>query len=364
MTRSVRSWPVALKAGAVALACGLVITGWLAADQGWERFIAYDAVHFRIVAGDLDASDVEGGDAAYRYGRLGLPLLAWAMALGQGGLLDAAQALVTPLAFAATVALSVAIAGRAARHPLLGLTVLVVPGLWLAFRAGWADTLLTALVLAAALATIEGRQRLCVVAIAAATLTKEVGAITALPSAYVAWRGGDRRAALGRLAALAPAALWWGSIRLRSGEWPFLADGPARARAISPPLADIVDAMTGGRGHLAAAQLALLVGVVAIAAVVRAPRSALAWHAGAWGVLALCLGDNVLAYPGDALRVLTPPMCLAVLSLLIDRRCAEGQAGDEIERARRATRRGRGEWRMMLTNAATPSRQPIFLPSS
>jgi len=317
---SFRAWPLSVRAGVVALAVGLALTFWLASTRGWDWFIAYDAVYFRSVAGDLDASDAVAGDSAYRYGRIGLPLLTWILALGQVELLDATQALVTPIFLGVTVGFAVAIAGRVSRHPHRGLVVVVVPGLWIGFSAARADTMLAGLALVAAWATIEGKGRVCVAAIAAATLTKEVGAICALPSALVAYRSGDRRAAVARIFALLPALAWWSWVRLQSGEWPFLADEPARARAIAPPFVDLVGALTGGRGVAAAAQLALLVGVLGVIAVARFPRSALAWHAGAWGVLALCLGDNVVAYAGDTLRVLTPSACVVVLSLLISRR--------------------------------------------
>lgn len=317
---SLRAIDPAIRAGLLALTVGLGITSVLAAKAGWDSFILNDAVHFHTVALDLDASEAEAGDSAYRYGRVGLPFLARVLAFGAPGLLSASQMLVTPLAFGVLVAAAVATAARVTGRGSYGLVVLLVPGLWVGFWLAWADTLLAACVMVSIWATVEGRRWPCLAAIAAAVLTKEVGVLCALVATTDALMSKRRGWAVERVGALVPAMLWWAWVRMQAGEWPFFADAPSRASAIAPPLVDIVSALTGGRGNPVAALYALLIGTIGVGVFVRHPSSALAWSAGTWGLLSLCLGENVLAYVGDTLRVTTPATSVILLSaVLLDR---------------------------------------------
>ena len=174
--------PTSIRAGLAALAVGLAITGVLAGRNGWDSFIDHDAVYFHSVALDLDASDAEAGNAAYRYGRIGLPSLARGMSLGAPGMLAAAQALVTPLAFAVVVAAAVATATRVSGRWTDGLAVLLVPGLWIGFMNAWADTLLAACVLASIWGVVTAHRGLTIGAVALAALTKEVGVLAVIPA--------------------------------------------------------------------------------------------------------------------------------------------------------------------------------------
>ena len=146
--RAARTLDPAVHAGLLALVIGLAITSHGAARYGWHHFIDADAAHFHTVALDLDASDATAGDPAYRYGRVGLPLVARTLAVGSPGLVSATQMLVTPLAFGVLVAAAVATAARVTGRWGLGLVVLLVPGLWIGFSYAWADTLLAACVMA------------------------------------------------------------------------------------------------------------------------------------------------------------------------------------------------------------------------
>lgn len=305
------------RAGLVALVVGLSITCTVAALHGWARFVDYDSRYFRSVATDLDASQARGSGLVYRYGRIALPTIARVMALGDVHRLDITLTLVTPLAFAMVVAGAVAVARAVERPPWAGLVVLMVPGIWYSFAYALSDVLLAACAVAAAWATLTRRGGVAVVAIALAALTKEVGVLSALPSALAALRAGDRRGTAARLAAVGPLLLWWAWVYRQAGELPLLADDPARATAISPPLLAIVRALTGGPGDGVAGLLALLVGVTGLVVFAKAPGSPLAWHGAAWALLTLCLGTNVLRYPPDAIRVMTPAMCVVGLSLLL-----------------------------------------------
>lgn len=307
--------PPALVAGMVAGTLGVALVVALAVWGGWDRFIAFDALHFQSVARDLDASEVEAGQSAFRYGRVGLPVVTYVLGLGQVHMFQATQAMATGVAFGVVVGAAAAIAARVHGRVSSGLVVLVVPGLWVGFLHAWADTLLAALVLGSILATITGRTRLCVASIAGAALTKELGAVCAVPAVVAALRERDWRGAATRACGLVPALLWWTWIRLRAGEWPLLADEPSRVRAISAPFGDVVRAIGGGRGDVAAAVIALVVGVTGITLFVWHRWHPLAVSAGVWGLTAVSLGDNVLAYPGDTLRVLTPAMCVVVLAV-------------------------------------------------
>jgi hypothetical protein len=261
------------RAGLVALVVGLAITGTVAALHGWARFVDYDSRYFRSVATDLDASQARGSGLVYRYGRIALPVIARLMAFGDVHRLDITLTLVTPLAFAAVVAGAVAVARAAGRPPWAGLVVLAVPGIWYSFAYALSDVLLAACAVAAVWATLARRGGVAVAAIALAALTKEVGALCALPCALAAWQAGDRRGTVARLAAVGPLLLWWAWVYRQAGELPLLADDPARATAISPPLLAIVRALTGGPGDPVAALLALLVGVAGLVVLAKAPGS-------------------------------------------------------------------------------------------
>jgi len=293
----------------------MLLTLGLALHWGWHHFIRFDAAYFHVVAHDLDASEAVAGDSAYRYGRIGLPVLARVLAVGSTGrALEVSQTIVTPVAFGLVVGLACAIASRRAGRWTTGLVVLATPGLWLAFRAAWSDTLLIALVLTSIWAAVAQRNAICVAALAAAVLTKEVGAIALVPAVVAAISDGDRRAAVWRASAIVPAASWWAWVRLQSGEWPFLADEQARTNAVDPPFVAIVEALRGQGGDELAALVALILGIAGLALLVSHPREPLAWSAGIWGAMTLCLGDNVLRYPGDALRVMGPAMCIILLT--------------------------------------------------
>lgn len=321
----------ATRAGLAAGSVGLVVTFTLAAQYGWHHFIDYDARFFRAVALDLTASDAVSGDSAYRYGRIGLPLLGRSLALGSTGrALDAGMMLVTPLATGVLVAAAVGIAVRVSGRWKDGLVVLLVPGLVVSFAYAWADTLLAAFVLVSIWATLARREDVCVIAIAGAALTKEIGVLAVLPAVLASARERDGRHSVTRLAGLLPALGWWIWVRARSGEWPFLADDPARTKAISVPFADILDAMLGGPGDPLVGLLALVVGVAGVALLIQHRREVLAWSAGVWGALALSLGDNVLKYPGDAVRVLTPTFCVVALATRLLERKAEPVRADAV----------------------------------
>ena len=307
----------AVLSGLAACSVGLAITFTLAARHGWDEFIDYDAVFFRSVASNLDPSHVHGDVTAFRYGRVGLPLLARILALGAPSALTATQMLVTPLAFGALVAAAVSMAGRLSGRWWHGLVVVAVPGVWVGAVNALADTLLAACLVVSIWATLEDRRWACVVAIALAALTKEVGVLCAVPPVAAALVAGRPRWALERALALGPAVLWWSWVRLQAGEWPALADDPSRAGAISPPLVDVVHAMTGGRGAPIAALFSLLLGGLGLNVAVRHRRSPLAWSAGFWSVLTLSFGDNVLFYIGDTLRVATPATAVVLLAVVL-----------------------------------------------
>lgn len=305
------------RAGLVALVVGLAITGTVAALHGWARLIDYDSRYFRSVATDLDASQARGSGLVYRYGRIALPVIARLMAFGEVHRLDITLTLVTPLAFAAVVAGAVAVARAAGRPPWAGLVVLAVPGIWYSFAYALSDVLLAACAVAAVWATLARRGGVAVAAIALEALTKEVGALCALPCALAAWHAGDRRGDRGAARSSRPAPPLVGV-----GVPPGRRAAPARGRPGSsdshlPPLLAIVRALTGGPGDPVAALLALLVGVAGLVVLAKAPGSPLAWHGAAWALLTLCLGTNVLRYPPDAIRVMTPAMCVVGLSLLL-----------------------------------------------
>ncbi len=281
----------------------------------------HDGQYFYAIARDPLAS----GDApdlftfpAYRYTRIGFPLLAGGFGTFSPEATVLGMFLLTLTGFGLTVVATYRLAWR---EHLPSWTAAVaaasLPAL-LSVRFLVADSLALGLGLLGVLWFLEGRDRAALVALAFAALTKEVYLLLplgmALSIAQAGWAAGDsrRRALKYAFIPAIPLAMWSVFLLTRIG----VGDSP---RALSWPFVGIVESIARwdqapGR-EVAFAILALAVLIIAITAVVLKKDRIMAWLIMPWVGLMLVSSDEVWAFGNNALRVAAPLWTLGVLGL-------------------------------------------------
>lgn len=274
----------------------------------------YDGQFFAALAVDpllLDANTPRYLDGpAYRAGRIGLPLAAWVVALGnrRGALLA------YPLLTWALSLLGVWVAARWLEED--GRSVLWAAPL--ALSVGMVSSMLRCLPDAAAASLLllaiwldRGGRRGSVAALAFAALVRETSLIGAVALAVIRWRRGERRKAALALAVPAGlATLWRAWVLSRPGFDPYpLVD-------FGWPLRWLADWVRMAPGTPLSARLAIAAVLLAIVAVAGLPRpwSPPAWTYAGFAALALVLNIRVYDDPWSFGRVLAAlPVLAAVL---------------------------------------------------
>jgi hypothetical protein len=275
----------------------------------------------------LTARDLFGGgdgfaalgrapEVPYRYGRIGLPFAGWVLAFGQPALVGSGLIAVNVVALAAVAGLSALLIAEYGGHPATAVWVLLVPGLLPLTMNVVAEPLLVALIL---LAYVLDRRRQRVPArwvMAYAILVKEVAVLALIPWAWRAIRGRDRAALRGIAATLVPYATWCVWLRVRVGEFPFLASTTNRADALDLPFAG-VRAVVSARAPDYQAIVAMLLVTVAlgVAAAWIARGTQLGGLAAAFALPSVCLGVQALRFEGEAMRLLVVPQVFAVSAI-------------------------------------------------
>jgi len=145
---------------------------------------------------------------AYRSRRILLPLLGYALGLGQPTLIPYALPLLNAAAVIALVWLAACWLEGAGRSGWLGLLVLALPGVWEALALTTTDLLCSALVLAALLALRRRRPGLAAVALALAALTRETALLYWIAILGALFCARQWRTLLWLLPAGLPAAAW------------------------------------------------------------------------------------------------------------------------------------------------------------
>jgi hypothetical protein len=324
MTLPARPRLFALWLGCAVFVVGGVFAFVVSRSDGVDHFYkrSTDSRDYRLVAaspfGTGSAFDVPGRggapEASYRYGRIGLPVVASVLAGGQPGGIDVTLVLVNLAAIGAIVALAAQYLGDLDRDPLLGLLVLLAPGLILLLDRVYAEPLAIAFVLAALLVDERGRRWWPVVLLASAVLVRETTALAIIPFFL---RDIRRERALGArwLLALVPYVGWCAWVRQRVGEVPFLARTPLRTQAFRAPFVGYKDALDilGSTARLSVI-VALGTALLAIAVGWRARSIMAGTVAIASSILALCLGPSALRYIGETLRLLTFPQVMSLVA--------------------------------------------------
>jgi hypothetical protein len=250
---------------------------------------------------------------AYRYGRVGFPLVGWLLALGRPFAAKWSLAVVYVGAFGAWVAIAGEHLRRSGRSPRLALWIFATPWalLCLIFPEIVSEPMAAALVLLAFLYEREGRHKAARVSAAMAILTREVMIVAFVPLAWRAWK--ERRWAAVRdwALVLVPYAAWSVWLRFRVGGFPFLDPASSRRGAFSAPLAGWLRTLNGpldNRQAWGVLIAALTVGAILFVAM-----------RGPWIY-------PVFAFPGEALRILAPTQMLLLIAA-----CGRGSRLEPLE---------------------------------
>ena len=198
-------------------------------------------------------------DQSYRYTRIGYPILAWLVSLGQHQFVPVALVAINLIAVAAMAFLGGMFARDAGRHALWGLAFAAYFGLVISVGRDTAEPLAEACMLGGLLAYRRNRPLLATAAFAVGAVTRET--ILLAPAAIAVTRlvaMGRRRArpGLADLTWLVPAAAY-GLVELAvhvvvRGEFPLLANGD---RNLAVPFTAMIDALRYDIRHINTAHL-------------------------------------------------------------------------------------------------------------
>jgi len=288
--------------------------------RGTNSFYAEgDAATYRRIAADLfgrAAGFTDHADAAYRYGRVGLPLLGSLFAFGRTGAVGSTLIWVNVAAIAAIPGLAATLLDSYGRPGVAGAIVGLAAGLFALYRDPVAEPLMIALIVLAYVFDAHGRRRTALVVVAYAVLVKEVAALALVPWIWRALRDRNWRD-LGVVgAALVPYAVWCGWVRWRIGAFPFLAHTVQRTGAIGLPFAGMWTTWNATPHH--SATILALTSVTIVAAAVAAwvaRRSPIGGVAAAFGCLTVCLGPNALRFGFEIGRLLAPAQVFALIAI-------------------------------------------------
>jgi hypothetical protein len=306
--------------GAVLLVASLI--AYTVHTRGYLHLLRSDAPFFFSIATDPFGDGhalraAPDGSTAYRYGRIGVPLLVWALALGKGPAL-----LVTfPLVYLAGIALLVGVSARgcqqAGRSPLLGLLVLIplAPTAPEGLIYLVPEAMYTGLILLVYWCVGQRHPRAALVAAAGLLLTRETAALALAPLVLAAlWRR-DWRAVGGWTLSGVPLLLWYAWVRVRVGCWPFLDPAMIHAQPYGWPF----------RGFLLLASADPLLHHVVLMAwatlltawLLYAYRpSALGAAAAITASLLIVFGPGQATLPSEAVRLMGPMQILIIMALL------------------------------------------------
>jgi len=294
------------------------------ARGGWAWFVRQgDPVFFAAVArapfgggGAFRAMGVPF-EASFRYGRVGFPLVAWALTLGRPSLVPAGLALVDLVSIAAVPALSVLLLDGYRANPLGGVATLAAPGLVLVYDRAYAEPFMLALVLLGFLCEARGRRGAAIAVFAGSILVKETAILALTPFVWQAARRRDWPTLGSWAAALVPYLAWATWVRVRVGEVPFLADDHSRRDALRLPFVGMVEALRDGHADAAIVTIILVTTVVVgVGAAWFARAIPIAGATLAFAVLTASAGPNTINYLGDALRILVVPQVLSIICIV------------------------------------------------
>ena len=198
-------------------------------------------------------------DQSYRYTRIGYPILAWLVSLGQHQLVPLALVAINLLGVAAMAFLGGMFARESGRHALWGLAFAAYFGLVISVGRDTAEPLAEACMLGGLLAYRRSKPILCTVLFMVGAITRET--ILLAPAAIavtrlVAMARRQVRPGLADLTWVVPAGVY-GVLEVAvhfvvKGEFPLLANG---SRNLAVPFTAMLDALTFDIRHINTAHL-------------------------------------------------------------------------------------------------------------
>ena len=198
-------------------------------------------------------------DQSYRYTRIGYPILAWLVSLGQHQLVPLALVVINLLGVAAMAFLGGMFARESGRHALWGLAFAAYFGLVISVGRDTAEPLAEACMLGGLLAYRRSKPILCTVLFMVGAITRET--ILLAPAAIavtrlVAMARRQVRPGLADLTWVVPAGVY-GVLEVAvhfvvKGEFPLLANG---SRNLAVPFTAMLDALTFDIRHINTAHL-------------------------------------------------------------------------------------------------------------
>jgi hypothetical protein len=284
---------------------------------------ANDAVFYRRVALSpfgTGRSFIEAGYAneiAYRYGRIGLPLVSWLVALGRPSFVPWTLIGVHLAAIAAVPGLSATLAAEYDAPPIAGAAVLLSSILFIR-GVVYGEALLIACILLAYVLEARQHHRSALAAFAFAILVKETAVLGLVPWIWGALRRRDFRRAGEFAAATIPYVLWMLWVRVRIGEFPFLAHTLSRTQAIGWPGAGLRYAQIHRTpDHVAVVTIVLVTVVLCCVGAFVARDLPIGGFTATLAVLFVSLGPNALRYSAETLRLLSVPQVFALLCIAV-----------------------------------------------
>jgi hypothetical protein len=260
----------------------------------------------------------EAAEVPYRYGRIGFPLVAWLFGLGRPALIGWSMIIVYLGSMAAIPGIAATLLAEYEVPPARAVFVLLTPGLLLTTGLVYAEALQIALILLACLFEARRQRRAALVTLAFAILVKETSVLALLPWAWTAWKRRDARQIASCVAVLIPYAFWSLWVRLRIGQFPFLARTPSRAGAMALPGVAIRDALSAHfPNHTVTIAMTASTFALGVVASWAARRCWIAPITAAFTALIACYGPSTLYYLLENLRLLSVPTVLAVLCLVV-----------------------------------------------
>jgi hypothetical protein len=324
--------------GATGLAL-VVLTAILLAQQGQTPFFSLgDSKFFLLIGRDLFGTG--HGFAAihatsqipYRYGRVGLPFVAWLLAFGRPALVGWTLIGVNIAALAAIPGLAACFLAEHRAPPAAAALVLVLPAFILLYGSVLSDPLVIALLLLAFVLDARSHRGATLATLACAILVKEVAAIALIPLLWRAVRQRDARAFSAVASTVLPYAAWCVWVRVRMDEFPFLAHTKSRTQALGLPFVGINYTIR----HYPLFGVVIYTVVVATLVLGAAGSWVARWSqiaalAALYTLLVLCLGPQALKFFGEVIRVLLLPEVFGLLALVIGlsnrRRAAPSEVG-------------------------------------
>jgi hypothetical protein len=312
-----------LLSGGVAIALLLLAVRTLS-TQGQAGFFHDGDSNFYLVSarslfGDGAAlRKLAGSEIPYRYGRVGFPLAAWVLALGQPMLVGWSLIVVYLGSMATIPGIAAMLLAEYQVPPMRAAFVMLTPGLLLVTGLVYAEALQIALILLACLFEARQHRRCALVTIAFAILVKETSILALLPWVSLALKRRDPRQLASCAAVLLPYALWAVWVRVRIGEFPFLAHTPSRINALRPPFVGFHEAVRAASpNHTFIVTITLLTFALGAIASWAARRYWIGPITAAFSALILCFGPSALYYVVENLRLLSVPTVPAILCLVV-----------------------------------------------